>query len=46
VLGFTCQFAPLGELDPRISVGYEFPLDGGAREELQWGVVSQFFLEF
>ena len=46
VAGFNWQFAPLGELQPRLGVGYQFPVDRGARDQLRWGIVTQVFLDF
>ena len=46
VAGFNWQFAPLGGLQPRLGVGYQFPVDRGARDQLRWGIVTQVFLDF
>jgi hypothetical protein len=46
VSGFDFHFRSIGPLDPHIEIGYQFPLDQGARDQLRWGVVTQLFLEF
>lgn len=43
--GFDFHFRSVGALDPHIEVGYQFPLDQGARDQLRWGIVTQLFLE-
>ena len=46
VAGFNWEFAAVREWRPRISVGYQFPLDHAAREQLRWGIVTQIFFDF
>ena len=46
VAGLNWQFAPFGELHPRVGVGYQFPVDRGGRDQLRWGIVTQLFLDF
>ena len=33
-------------LQPRIGLGYTFPIDSGAREEFDWGIVTSLILEY
>jgi hypothetical protein len=44
--GVRLNFASIGPAQPRIGVGYVFPIDQGARDELRWGVVTSLVFEF
>jgi hypothetical protein len=33
-------------IQPRIGIGYVFPLDDGARDEMHWGIITSVILEF
>ena len=44
--GVRLNFASIGSAQPRIGIGYVFPIDQGAREELRWGVVTSIVFEF
>lgn len=44
--GCDFHFRSIDGLDPHIEVGYQFPLDQGAQEQLRWGIIAQLFLEF
>jgi len=46
VTGLNIQFKSLGKMQPGVELGYQFPIDQGAREQLHWGVVTEFLLEF
>lgn len=46
VSGFDFHGRSVGAMDPHLEVGYQFPLDQGARNQLRWGIVAQLFLEF
>jgi hypothetical protein len=46
VAGVDVTFTPVAKIDPHIELGYQFPLDQGAREQLQWGIIAEVFLEF
>jgi len=46
VAGVDVNFSSLGVMDPHLELGYQFPLDEGARDELQWGVITELFIEF
>jgi hypothetical protein len=46
VAGVELTFARVGGLNPHLEIGYQFPLDQGARDELQWGIITELFLEF
>jgi hypothetical protein len=44
--GVDINFKSIGEVQPTLQVGYEFPVDQGARDQLHWGIVAEFLLEF
>ena len=46
VVGFNWQFVAFGEFRPRVGVGYQFPVDRGARDQLRWGIITRVFLDF
>ena len=46
VAGFDWSFPGIGDAQPKVGIGYEFPVDQGARDQLRWGVIVQFFLDF
>jgi len=46
VAGVDFQLQSLGQLDPHVEIGYEFPIDQGARDQLHWGVLARVVLDF
>ncbi len=46
VAGLDVNFTSVAKIDPHIELGYQFPLDQGARDQLQWGIIAEVFLEF
>jgi hypothetical protein len=44
--GFRLNFSAIGPLQPRIGIGYVFPIDRGARDDLTWGIVTSVVFEF
>jgi len=36
----------LGKVQPRLGVGYIFPIDNGAREDMNWGVITSLVFEY
>ncbi len=46
VAGVRVNFNPIGRVQPRVGVGYLFPIDQGARRELSWGIQTSLILEF
>jgi hypothetical protein len=46
VVGVEIGFKPFGEMQPQIEIGYEFPIDAGASDQLRWGIITQIKLEF
>jgi hypothetical protein len=46
VAGLNWELTAIHDLQPRIGIGYEFPIDQGARDQLRWGIITQAFFEF
>jgi len=44
--GVRLNFVSVGAAQPRIGLGYVFPIDRGARDELRWGVITSLVFEF
>jgi hypothetical protein len=44
--GFRLELKPIGDLQPSLGLGYVFPVDSGARDEVHWGIVSSLTVEF
>jgi hypothetical protein len=44
--GFRFNLKAIGQLQPRPGVGFIFPLDSGAREDVHWGVIVSMVFEF
>ena len=44
--GFRANLDAIGPFQPRLGFGYVFPIDQGARDEFDWGVISSFVLEY
>jgi hypothetical protein len=36
----------IGQVQPRLGVGYVFPIDNGAREDMHWGVITSLVFEY
>jgi hypothetical protein len=45
-VGVRFNLDSIGEAQPRIGFGYIFPIDSGARDELDWGIVTSVIFEF
>jgi len=45
-VGFRVDFKPIGEVHPSLGLGYVFPIDSGAREEVHWGIATSLVFEF
>jgi hypothetical protein len=37
---------PIGSVQPRLGVGYIFPIDNHAREDMQWGFITSLVFEY
>ncbi len=46
VAGVRLNFNPIGPVQPRLGIGYLFPIDQGARRELSWGIQTSLIFEF
>jgi len=44
--GFRFNLKAIGPVQPRPGVGFVFPLDSGAREDVHWGVIVSLVFEF
>ena len=44
--GFRVNLNTIGAVQPRLGMGYVFPLNSTAREEMHWGVVTSLVFEF
>lgn len=45
-VGVRANFEAIGPLQPRLGVGYVFPMDQGARDEFKWGIVTSLVFEY
>ena len=45
-IGARFNLQAIGKAQPRIGVGYVFPIDQGARDELDWGIITSLVFEF
>jgi len=45
-LGFRMNFEFIGRVQPKLGLGYVFPLDHGARQDFRWGVVTSLIFEY
>ena len=45
-IGFRVNFKPLGDIQPSLGLGYVFPIDAGAREEVRWGIATSLTVDF
>jgi hypothetical protein len=49
ILGDACfrlNLKPIGQVQPRLGLGYVFPLDRGARQDLHWGIFTSLVFEY
>ena len=44
--GFRVNLNAVGIAQPRLGIGYVFPIDQGARDEIRWGFVTSLVFEF
>jgi hypothetical protein len=45
-IAFRANLRAIGPLEPRLGVGYIFPIDQGARSDFHWGIVTSLVFEF
>jgi hypothetical protein len=46
VAGFDLSLNKSGNMQPHLALGYEFPIDQGARDQLHWAVLAQLVFDF
>jgi len=44
--GFRVNLKTIGQIQPRLGLGYVFPIDNGGREEMHWGVITSLVFEY
>ena len=44
--GFRADFRPIGDVNSSFGLGYVFPITSVARDEVHWGIVTSFTVEF
>jgi len=44
--GFRVNLKTIGRIQPRLGLGYVFPIDNGAREDMHWGVITSLVFEY
>lgn len=44
--GLRLDFQHIGEIQPGFGLGYVFPMTSAARDDVHWGIVANFILEF
>ena len=45
-VGFRANLKTAGPVQPRLGVAFVFPIDRGAREDVNWGVVTSLVFEY
>ncbi|MGA3170498.1 MAG: hypothetical protein ABSE62_05740 [Chthoniobacteraceae bacterium] len=40
------NLTPIGSIDPRLGIGFVFPMDNAARQQLHWGVYTSLVFEY
>jgi hypothetical protein len=45
-LAVRANLKPIGNIQPRIGVGYLFPINKGARQDLHWGIITSLVFEY
>ncbi len=45
-LALRINTAAIGRFQPRLGIGYVFPMDQGSREDLRWGIYTSLVFEF
>ena len=44
--GFRVNLKTIGPVQPRLGLGYVFPIDNGGREEMHWGIITSLVFEY
>jgi hypothetical protein len=45
-IGFRANLKAVGRVQPRLGIGFIFPIDSGARSDVHWGVVTSLVFEY
>jgi hypothetical protein len=45
-VGFRLNFESIGPIQPKLGLGYAFPIDQGGREDFRWGIVTSLIFEY
>jgi len=45
-IGFRANLKTIGSVQPRLGLGFVFPIDSGAHDEVHWGVVTSLVFEY
>lgn len=44
--GFRVNLKTIGPVQPRLGLGYIFPIDNGGREDMHWGIITSLVFEY
>ena len=45
-LAFRANLKTIGSVQPRLGLGFVFPIDAGARQDVHWGVITSLVFEY
>ncbi|MBV9272450.1 MAG: hypothetical protein JO333_01025 [Verrucomicrobia bacterium] len=45
-LAIRANLKTIGSIQPRLGIGYVFPIDRGARQDLHWGIITSLVFEY
>lgn len=45
-LAFRANLKTIGSVQPRLGLGFVFPIDAGARQDMHWGVITSLVFEY
>jgi hypothetical protein len=45
-VAMRANLKPIGNIQPRLGLGYVFPIDKGARQDLHWGIITSLVFEY
>jgi len=45
-IGFRADLKQVGDVQPSLGLGFVFPMDSGARDEVHWGIATSVTLDF
>jgi hypothetical protein len=44
--GFRVNLKAIGQVQPRLGIGFVFPMDNGARQDTHWGIVTSLVFQY